>query len=343
MKKKDARSLSQDTQEAIRIKAVKAVLRGKKQNETAEIFGVTPKAVNNWMKVYRKGGLRALRKGRKGRPVSESRLKGWQAAQIVKTVIDRTPEQLKLPFVLWTQKAVAELIEKRFGVSISRPTAGRWLRKWGLTAQKPVRRAYERNPQEVKKWLEEEYPRIRRSAKAEGARIYWGDQSGLRSDHQSGTTYGKRGITPVVAGTGKRFRCNVISAITNRGEMAFRVFRCSFKREVFVDFMKRLIRHAKRKVYLIVDRHPVHLSGKVNNWIEKNKRQIRAFYLPGYSPELNPDELVNQDLKKEMGRKRPRMQGELIKNARSHLWSRQRSPRTVRNFFKEEHVRYAAL
>ena len=144
MKRRDARSLSQDAQEAVRVKAVETVLKGKKQNETADIFGVTPKAVNNWMKAYRKGGKRALWKGKKGRPKSESKLKGWQAAQIVKTVIDRTPEQLKLPFVLWTQNAVADLIEKRFGVSISRSTAGRWLKRWGLTAQKPVRRAYER-------------------------------------------------------------------------------------------------------------------------------------------------------------------------------------------------------
>jgi len=166
---------------------------------------------------------------------------------------------------------------------------------------------------------------------------------GLRSDHQTGTSYGRKGQTPVIPGTGQRFRCNMISTITNQGSLTFMVFKRRFTADVMIQFLRRLVRQTKRKVYLIVDGHPVHRSGKVKRWIEKHKQQLRLIQLPGYSPELNPDELLNQDVKSNaLGRRRPSNQGEMIGDVRSYLRSTQRQPAIVRKFFEHETVQYAA-
>jgi len=341
MKIRDARSLPSIAQEDIRLKAVKAVLDGNKQVYVAKTFGVTRQAVGKWVKAYKKDGTKAIKAKRKGRPKGGSLLP-WQAAQIVRTITDRTPEQLKLPFYLWTREAVAQLIEKRFGIHLSIWTVGRYLKRWGFTPQKPVRRAFERDARKVKKWLEVEYPTIRKLAKREKAEIYWGDEMGLRSDHAVGRSYGRRGRTPVIPGTGRRFGCNMISAITNRGRLNFMVFDKRFRVEVFLDFLKRLVKQADKKVFLVVDGHPVHRSRKILKWIEEHKERIRLFFLPSYSPELNPDEVLNQDVKSNaVGRRRARTKDELMSNVRGYLRSRQKRPRLVRNYFKEEHVRYA--
>jgi len=343
MKIRDARSLTCIAQEVIRRKAIRAVVDGRKQVEVAEIFGVTRQALGKWVKAYRQGGDKVLKARRRGRPKGGS-LHPWQAAQIAKTVVDRHPEQLKLPFYLWTRQAVAQLIERRFGIRLSIWTAGRYLARWGFTPQKPVRRAFEKNPQAVRRWLDEDYPDIQKQAKREKASIYWGDEMGLRSDHAVGRSYGRRGQTPVIPGTGQRFGCNMISAITNKGQLNFMVFKKRFRADVFLEFLRRLLRQSKRKVFLIVDGHPVHRAIKIRNWIDKKVDHIRLFFLPGYSPELNPDEVLNHDVKSNaVGRRRPRDQQELVKNVRSFLRSRQRQPHIVRNYFQEKHVRYAAI
>lgn len=338
----DFRALKSETQEAIRTKAVDAVINGKKQIEVAEIFGVSREAVCKWTNSYLRKGRKSLKAGKRGRPKG-GKLLSWQAAQIARTVIDKTPEQLKFPFYLWTREAVGALIEKRFGIILSVWTLGRYLRKWGFTPQKPMRRAYEQNPAAIKKWLEDDYPEIRENAKKENAEIYWGDEMGLRSDYAVGRSYGKKGNTPVIKGTGQRFRCNMISAITNRGALLFMVFKDSFVVGTFIKFMKKLLEHNRRRVYLIVDNHPVHRSKTVREWLDENKERIKIFYLPGYAPELNPDEELNNDVKSNaVGRKRAKNQEELLNNTKSHLRSRRRRPDIIRNFFKEKHVRYAA-
>jgi transposase len=343
MKTKDARSLPSVAQADLRKKAVNAVLNGAKQMEVAKLFGVTRQSVSKWVRAYRKGGRKQLEAKRRGRPRGGSLLP-WQAAQIAKTVIDRPPEQLRLPFFLWTREAVSQLIEGRFGIRLSVWTVGRYLSRWGFSPQKPVRRALERNPEAVRRWLEQEYPKIRAQAKAEKATIYWADEMGLRSDHAAGRTYGRRGQTPVILGTGQRFGCNMISALTNRGQLNFMVFKQCFSAEVLIDFLRRLIRQSQRMVFLILDRHPVHRSAEVKGWVARKPKSMRLFFLPGYSPELNPDEMLNQDVKTNaVGRKRANNQKELISNVRSFLWSRQRQPRIVQRYFHEEHVRYAAI
>jgi len=339
----DARSLPALAQAALRRQAVHAVRTGKTQGEVATLFGVTRRAVSKWVRAVNEGGWPALKAKRRGRPVGGGRLKAAQAAAIVRLIRDRRPDQLKLPFYLWTRAAVAQLIESRFGIALSVWTVGRYLAAWGFTPQKPVRRAFERNPEAVKRWLKEEYPAIRACAKREKAEIYWGDEMGLRSDHAAGRSFSPRGETPVIPGTGQRFACNMVSAITNKGKLYFMVFKKGFTTAVFLEFLRRLERQVGRPLYLIVDGHPVHRARQVKAWLKEDGRKIRLFFLPGYSPELNPDELLNQDVKSNaLGRRRARDQAELIHNVRGYLRGRQRQPQVVRNYFKEEHVRYAA-
>jgi len=342
MQKVDARSISSSAQEHLRQLAVKAVLAGKKQKEVARLFGVTPQTICGWVKAYRLQGPGALKSKRKGRPKG-GKLQPWQAAQIAKTVIDHHPEQLKLPFYLWTREAVALLIKRRFGLHLSVWTVGRYLKGWGFTPQKPARRAWEQNPEQVQQWLEKEYPNIRRQAQREKAQIYWGDEMGLRSDHAVGRSYGLKGQTPVILATGQRFGCNMISAITNQGRLNFMVFKERFTTPVFLEFLRRLLRQSDRRVYLIIDRHPVHRSLKVKNWVKENEERLRLVFLPSYSPQINPDELLNQDVKSNaVGRQRPGNQTQLMGKVRSYLRSRQCKPDIVANYFQGKHVQYAA-
>jgi len=189
----------------------------------------------------------------------------------------------------------------------------------------------------------QEYPAIRRQANAKHAQIHWGDEMGMRSDHQAGRSYGLKGHTPVIPGTGQRFGCNMISTVTNRGRLAFMIFKERFTGTVMIDFLRRLIKHNKQKVFLIVDGHPVHRSRQVKRWVHRHRKRIRMFFLPGYSPQLNPDELLNQDVKTNaVGRNRPQNQPEMMQQVRSHLRSTQRRPRVVKNYFKHKDVQYAA-
>lgn len=346
MKVNDTRTLSPDSQEQLRRRVVAAIRNeGTKKSDAARTFHVSRVSIDAWLEAYDQRGSAGLRSGKRGRKPG-SRLKPHQAATVVRMIQDRCPDQLKLPFALWTREAVCELLADRFGISVSVWTAGRYLRGWGFTPQKPVRRAYEQNPAAVRRWLDEEYPAIARRAKRENALIHWGDEMGLRCDHQTGTTWGRRGHTPVVPGTGKRFGCNMISAVTNQGQLSFMIFAARFTAPVFTRFMDRLLRQPHlggRRCFLIVDGHPVHKSAAARRWLEARRDRIELFLLPGYSPELNPDELLNQDVKgNALGRQRPRDKHELMHLARTYLRSTQRRPDVVRSYFHEEHVRYAA-
>lgn len=321
---------------------VAAVKGGMGKTEAARTFQVTRQSIHNWMTAVEEGGAAALRARTRGPKPGSTMLAPYQAATVVRMITASCPDQLRLPFALWTREAVCALVKRRFGVEMSVWTAGRYLAGWGLTPQKPLRRAYERDPGAVRAWLESQYPAIRARAKAEKAEIHWGDQMGLRSDHQSGTSYSKRGVTPVIPGTGQRFRCNIISTVTNRGRLSFMVFTEAFRGPVMVRFLKRLTRQAGRKVFLIVDGHPVHKSARVRNWVRNHAAKIELFLLPAYSPDLNPDEFLNQDVKSDAGRCRPRNCREMIANTRSYLWSTQRRPDIVKRYFHAESVRYAA-
>lgn len=342
MKTTDARSLDPQAQEALRLRVVLAVTKGLKQTEAVKIFGVSRAAVIKWMRQWRQTGKRGLRGRQRGRP-PKKRLASHQAATIVRLIIEKTPDQLKLPFALWTRAAVQQLILRRYGVRVSVWTTGRYLKSWGMTPQKPLRRAYEQDPQAVRRWVTTIYPSIKRQALAAGAEIYWGDEMGLRSDHQTGRSYGLRGQTPVIPATGQRFGCNMISAITNRGAVRFIVFKERFTGPLFLGFLKRLIKDVRRPVFLIVDRHRVHRAAAVRKWLRANTKRIRIFYLPTYSPELNPDELLNNDVKGNAFRvRRPATRDEMIHRVRGYLHKRQKMPSVIQSFFHAPLVSYAA-
>lgn len=342
MRLKDARHLSPKAQEALRYRVVNAVDKGMSKTKAAQIFGVSRTAVHHWTKAYSRRGAKALKGKKRGRRY-RSRLAPYQAATTVRLIKQKCPDELGMNFSLWTREAVRQLLKQRYDVSVSIWTVGRYLKRWKMTPQKPLRRAYQQDPKAVQKWLKTDYPEIVKLAKQEGARIHWGDEMGLCADYQAGYSYSKRGKTPVINDTGTRFRCNLISTLTNRGKLSFKVFGENFNSEVMLDFLRRLIRHSQQKVFMIVDRHPVHLSRRVNHWLETHTDQIRMFLLPSYSPQLNPDELLNHDIKANaVGRKRVKTKEEMLENIRRHLHRRQKQPQVIRNFFREKHVSYAA-
>jgi transposase len=339
MDEPDARSLSAAGQEDLRRRVVEAVAKGLSQTEAAR------GSIGRWMGLLERVGRVGLRARRRGGP-SVSRLAPDQAAMMVRYIVSGCPEQLRLPFALWTREAVQELLLRKFAPNVSMWAVGRYLRAWGLTPQKPMRRAYEQDPVAVEKWLAEEYPAIRPAARQFKAQIHWLDEMGLRSARQAGRSYGRRGQTPVVLGTGQRFRCNMISAITSRGRLAFMICRRRFTARVFLNFLGRLLRltrKSQRKIFLIVDGHPVHKSRVAQRWLAEHAEQIRIFCLPSYSPELNPDELLNQDVKSNaLGSVRPANVHEMMSNVRSYLRITQARPTVVKNYFRERHVQCAA-
>ena len=342
--KQDARKLDLIGKEDLRRRTVRAVIQQDlSKAEAARVFGVSRTSVHSWIALYHEKGEDGLTPKRPGRPKCGGRLVGWQAATIVNIIKDHCPDQLKMPFALWTREAVRDLIHMKFGIRYSLGMVGRLLRRWGFTPQKPVTRAYERNDDRIRDWLKREYPALRRRAKREKAEIYWEDETGLRSDHLAGRSYSPRGETPVIRSTGNRFGCNIISAVNNLGKMRFRVFKGSFTQLVMIDFLDRLIRDAKRKVIVITDGHPAHKGRRVEQWLKEHASQCELVLLPGYAPELNPDELLNQDLKSNVfSSRRPRTRDELVTQTRSYLRATQKRPDIVRAYFQEAHVNYAA-
>lgn len=344
MESRDARRLPQAAQEELRRRAVALVAEGRAQTEVARLLDVSRQSVNEWVGAHRRGGEQALAARTRGRRHGEKTvLTPRQQEQIAKAIREKNPDQLRLPGFLWTRALVCELIERRFGVTVTEKTAGRYLRVWGFSPQRPARRAFEQDPDAVREWLEERYPQIEARARGLKARILWADEMGLRSDHTAGRSWSPVGETPVIPGTGRRFGANVVSAISNKGHLQFMVFKQRFVAAVFIEFLTRLVRQANgQKVILILDGHPVHRSAKARRFVEAHAEQIELEFLPGYSPELNPTELLNQDVKTNaLGRQRPHSQAELIDDTRSYLRSTQRRPRLVARYFDGKHVTYA--
>jgi transposase len=275
--------------------------------------------------------------------VSRKRCNPGKQARLKRAVLGRYPDQLALPGLVWTRAQVGELIRRWFGLSLSRVTIGKYLRSWGLSPQKPIRVAYEKNPEKVREWLDERYPAIAAQATREKALVLWLDQTGLRSDATVAATWAPVGQTPVVPKTGTRFTVNAMAAISNKGEMYFTVFEGGFNVHIMITFLDRLVRHLDRKIHLIVDGHPSHRAHLLRDWLAQRAERIEMHFLPGYSPELNPVELLNADLKHHVtARTSPRNRTELADGARTHLRRRQNQPNRVKAFFRKPPVRYAA-
>jgi len=344
MEKRDFRKISVEAQLEIKKAAIKMVNAGQTQTYTADFFGVARKTLNFWLKEFNLNGTKSLSYKTRGRRQGEKRLiSTTQEKEIQKLIVDKCPEQMKLPFALWTRKAVQELVIRQFNVHLPIRTIGEYLKRWGYTPQKPLKKAYEQKPQVVKKWLEEIYPEIKKRAKVEKADIYWGDETGLSSEDNRGRGYSPRGKTPVRFGTGARFSTSMISAIANQGQCRFMIYKGGLKIDTFLVFLKRLIKDVKNKVFLIVDNLKVHHAIKVHEWLEENRTRIEVFFLPPYTPEHNPDEYLNHDVKTSLGNKKaPRDQKELMGNLNSYMRSLQRKAKKVRKFFEHTLVKYAA-
>jgi len=340
--KNDFRKLDQKSQEKLRIQAVKLIKSGRTHLQVSDFLGIKRQVVTKWWALYKASGILGLKMKSRANVTDKSKVKMDQARAIRKIILEKTPDQLNFGFMLWTREAVRLTLKKLYKIDIGLSAVGRLLKKMGLSPQKPMKKAYEQSSAKVRVWLKEEYPKIHSRAKRMGAEIHWGDEMGIRSDDQIGRTYGEIGKTPVVKVSGKRFRTNMISTITNRGKLRFMVFNQRFTTAVFIDFLKRLIKGSKQMIFLILDGHPVHKSKKVKSWLVKNRKLIEFHLLPAYSPELNPDEYLNQDIKQYSRKRRPENQTELVGNLRSYLKSNQKNPGKIMNFFKAEKVKYAA-
>jgi len=325
----------------LRQRCVARVQEGESPEVVARVLGISRGAMYNWLAKYRHGGWDALNAHKRGgRP---RKLDGRALRWIYDTVTMRNPLQLRFAFALWTTAMVAELIWEQFRIRLSRTSVGRLLGQLGLSAQRPLWRAYQQDPRRVERWLKREYPRICALARRHGAEIYFGDEAGVRSDFHSGTTWGIRGQTPVVSGTGARFGMNLISAVSRRGTMRFMVTPGRVGASVFIEFLKRLLHHAPGMLILIVDGHPAHKAKSVQRFVASVRDRLRLFYLPPYSPELNPDELVWNDLKNQgIGRKMILSLRQMRRDVLSHMRFLQKSPSLIQSFFHTPTTTYAA-
>jgi transposase len=279
MEKIDARKLSAKELRLLRKQAIRLRKKGKKYVEIAEVLGAHRNRVSEWCRAYEKEGSASLKLQKRGRPEGSNRsLTPPQEAAIQQRIIDKTPDQLKLPFALWTCRAVQQLIKQVFLKAIHIRTVGKHLKRWGFTPQKPVRIAYEQRPAEVKKWLEEDYPAIKERAQKEGTEIHWGDETGVRSDCQHGRSYAPKGKTPAIRLNAKRTSMNMISTVTNQGKVRFMVYNGTMTAQVLIKFLKQLIKVAEKKIFLILDNLPVHHAKLVKAWLEKRKSQSEVFF-----------------------------------------------------------------
>jgi transposase len=336
----DARRLDHKTLTELRKRGVASVQEGQSPEIVAKALGINRVTMYGWLARYRSGGLHALDARKRGgrKPKLDAKAIKW----IYKTVTSKNPLQLNFTFALWTAKMVGEIIYQRFGTKLSKASVCRLLNQLGLTPQRPVWRAYQQRPEDVQRWMEEEYPRIRTMARRHKALIFFGDEAGVRSDHHAGTTWGIKGKTPIVSSTGARFALNLISAVSAQGEFRFMTVRCRVTAAKFIEFIKRLIHGIDRMVFLIVDGHPAHKAKMVRRFVDSVKDRFRLFYLPPYSPELNPDERVWNDLKNNaIGKQVITTPKNLYRSIISYLRFIQKSPSRVRSYFNNETTLYA--
>ena len=343
MEKIDARKLSTDVQQELRYQVIRLRKQGRTFKEISAITGLNRSTCNMWWIRYQNEGKKVLKIKKRGRPTGSCRkLSEEQEKEIQKAICDKCPDQLKLPFALWTRVAVKQLIKQLWGMEVPIRTIGDYLKRWNFTPQKPLKRAYEQNPKAVKKWLDEAYPAIHQKAKKEAAEIHWGDETGLCNDSYHGRSYAPRGKTPAIRISARCKRVNLISTVTNQGKVRFMIYNDRMNADTFIKFMKRLVKDADRKIFLILDNLRVHHSYKARDWLQEHTDQIEVFFLPSYSPELNPDEYLNCDLKAGVHSGPPaRSQSQLKAKALSHLRKLQKMPARVMKYFKHKKIAYA--
>jgi transposase len=284
---------TKDSQETKRLLIVDFINSKKGTHQQAsDLFHVSKSAVDKIWTRYKASGIRGIKSKKRG--VQEGKkINGKQSAEVCQFIKDNLPDQLKLAYGLWTREAVQQLILDRYGIELSRWQVGRYVKSWGYTPQKPITKAFEQKPEKVKAWLETEYPAIKKRASKENAIIYFGDETGMRSDHQAGRSDAPAGKTPVIKKTDQPFSLNMISALSNHGHLQFMIMDGRFNSEVFQTFLLQMIKYSRRKIFFVTDGHPAHKTKKLNEWLSENSNRIEVFFLPPYSPELSPQEHVN--------------------------------------------------
>ena len=344
MEKRDARKLSTQAQQELREMAIRLKESGKTYKAIAEIVHVQPTTICAWYKAYQRGGKKAIKIKKRGRPSGSCRtLTAVQENEVQKAIVDKCPDQLKFPFALWTRVAVQQLVKELFLIKMPIRTVGEYLKRWNYTPQKPLRKAYKQNPKAISAWLKEEYPTIAIKSKKEKAEIHWGDETGLCNDSYHGRSYAPRGETPAIKIHPRCQRVNLISTVTNQGKVRFMIYKDKMNSQTLIRFMKRLIKDSGQKIFLILDNLRIHHSHMVKDWLKNHKTEIEVFFLPSYSPELNPDEYLNCDLKIGVHSKVPaRTKEQLTKKTLSHLRKLQKMPSRVKKNFKHPKISYAA-
>jgi transposase len=338
------RSESNEVLEALRMRAVHARELGYAVGDIAAILGVREETVSRWCVKYEQGGPQALPGARTGRPVgSGRRLDPQQERSIQQLIESKTPQELGIPSALWTRPAVAALIQQQ--TSQRRPirTVGEYLGRWGYTPQKPVRKAYKQDPKAVAEWLETTSPEIERRAAQEGGEIHWGDETGVRSTCQHSRGYARPQDTPELKVPGSRFSVNMISTITNQGKVRWMIYQGKMNAALFIVFLTRLLAGASKKVFLIVDHLSVHEAAAVEQWLADKGDQIEVFYLPKYTPERNPDEYLNGDVKANINtdglpKGREELQGKLHRFMQKLC----KLPKRIARYFQHKFLQYAA-
>lgn len=341
VRENDGRKLDHKTLEALRLRAVDQVQQGAHPEDVAAALGLHRKTVYGWLKTYREGGRGALlARPVPGRP---PRLGPLQMRRLWTLIVGADPRQLQFDFALWTTEMIRELIRREFGVGLSAVSVGRLLAKMGMSPQRPLWRAYQQDPEAVARWKEQEYPAIAARAAAAGATIWFADEAGIRSDYHAGTTWAPIGQTPVVKVTGARFSVNMISAVTAKGALRFAVFEGTTTAKSFTEFCKRLVHDSAGPVCLIVDGHPAHRAKAVSKYVASTSGKLQLFFLPGYSPELNPDEWVWKNAKHDrIGKVGVTSKDDLKAKAIGVLRRLQKMPGLVRAFFADPNLRYVA-
>lgn len=341
---RDFRKLSISAQAELRRVAVNMVLGGMKRIAVAEAVGVNRRFVGEWMRAYERHGSAGLAGGRRGRRAGEQKaLNRQQEAMIRRMIASKCPDQLELPFALWTREAVGQIIARKTGINLSLTAIGSYLAAWSFTPQKPIRRATERNEAAIANWLAHDYPAIAKRAKKEGAEIHWADETGVSNQANYGRSFAPQGKTPVIPRPATRFTQSMISSVTNLGTLRFMIYDGALNTTKFLEFLRRLVKGADRKLFVIVDNLRVHRARRVMAWLAENADRIELFFLPPYAPECNPDEYLNNDVKQGMGRRSTPLDKATMKaGLRSHMQGLQRQPDKIRAFFQAPNVRYAA-
>jgi transposase len=341
MKNIDGRRLKHEVLTELRKRAVARVQSGESPEVVVRAMGFSRACIYNWLAMYRAGGWGALdARKRGGRP---RKLKGNMIKWVYRIVVGSDPRQYKFAFALWTRNAIGTLIYQRYGIRLSANSVGRLLAQLGITPQKPLWRAYQQDPERVRQWVQEEYPAIAQEAKRLRAEICFGDESGLRSDYHAGTTWGRKGQTPVVRSTGARYRLNLLSAVNRRGRMRFMIEKSRLNAEVICQFLDRLMVGSTKPVFLIWDGHPMHKSGKVAQKVRSFKGKLRLYLLPSYSPELNPGEGVWREVKSHrLGRAGVFTFADMKSKALGALQHLAHRPDKIRTFFRTTSTQYAA-